>query len=225
MIYSGKVALVTGTSRGLGRLIAEYLLTEGCTVIGWSRGAATIQNANYIHDTVDVTDAVAVRDGMPGHLDYAINNAGLGPSAPALLMDAELARYALLTNLYGTFLVSREAARAMRGGRLVNIGSILARLEPVGASIYAASKAGVETFSGILAKELAGRGVTVNTIGMASYETDMFKALGERGQKYVDALPLPQLATADDVMNVLDFFLSPRSSFITGQTVYLGGVR
>lgn len=224
-LYADKVAVVTGTSRGLGKLIASHLLSEGAEVIGMSRRESDLQHPRYTHAFVDITNARAVRKAMPDHLDILVNNAGLGPSAPALLMDPDVAQDTILTNIYGTFLVSRAAARGMTGGRIVNIGSILTRLEPVGASIYAATKAAVETFSGVLAKELAGRGITVNTIGMASLDTDMFRALGKRGQEYVDALPIQRLATPDDVMNVLDFFLSPRSSFITGQVVYLGGVR
>lgn len=225
MKYEGRVALVTGTSRGLGTLIASHLLNEGAHVMGLSRGPGAIRHARYAHAQVDITDTAALRVavGGLGHVDFLVNNAGLGPSAPVVLMDADLARETILTNLYGTFLVSREAARIMHDGRIVNIGSILARLEPVGASIYAATKAANETFSGVLAKEL--RGTTVNTIGMASIETDMYRSLGDRGPEYVKALPIPRLAEPADVFNVLDFFLSPESALITGQVIYLGGVR
>jgi 3-oxoacyl-[acyl-carrier protein] reductase len=98
-------------------------------------------------------------------------------------------------------------------------------LEPTGASIYAATKAAIDTLSGVMAKEVASKGVTVNTIGMASIETEMFRSLGDKGQQYVDSLPLPRMAEPDDVYNLIDFFCSPRSSFVTGQTIYMGGIR
>jgi 3-oxoacyl-[acyl-carrier protein] reductase len=228
-LYSGKVVVVTGTSRGLGKMIASHFLAQGANVIGLSRSPSDLSGGRYLHETVDITDAKAVQNALAGldHLDILINNAGLGPSSYAVLQDPDEALSAILTNFYGTFLVSRAAARIMikTGGRIVNIGSILAAIEPVGASIYASTKAAIETFSAVLAKEMARRGITVNTLGMASIESEMFSALGEQGQKYVDALPIPRLAEPDDVYNVIDFFCSPRSSFVTGQVVYLGGVR
>jgi 3-oxoacyl-[acyl-carrier protein] reductase len=228
-LYAGKLVVVTGTSRGLGKLIAEHFLSEGANVIGLSRSPSDIRNARYVHQSVDVTDAMQVRQALAGlsKLDILVNNAGVGPVGFAIIMDPDKARDAILTNVYGTFLVSREAIRVMGrvGGRIVNIGSILASLEPVGASIYAATKAAIDTLSGVMAKEVASKGITVNTIGMASIETEMFTALGAKGQEYVAALPLPRMTVPDDVYNLIDFFCSPRSSFVTGQTIYLGGVR
>jgi 3-oxoacyl-[acyl-carrier protein] reductase len=229
MIYAGKLVVVTGTSRGLGKLIAEHFLAEGANVIGMARSEATIRHSRYVHQTVDITDAMQVRSALVGlnKLDILVNNAGVGPVGFAIVMDPDKARDAILTNVYGTFLVSREAIRVMgrAGGRIVNIGSILASLEPTGASIYAATKAAIDTLSGVMAKEVAAKGITVNTIGMASIETEMFRSLGDKGQQYVDSLPLPRMAVPDDVYNLLDFFCSPRSSFVTGQTIYMGGVR
>jgi 3-oxoacyl-[acyl-carrier protein] reductase len=229
-LYGDKVVVVTGTSRGLGKMIAGHFLANGANVIGLSRSSSDIRHEHYVHQTADVTDTQSVHAAIGGlqQMDVLINNAGQGPSSYALLQDAAEAEASILTNFYGTFLVSREACKIMYkngGGRIVNIGSILAAIEPVGASIYAATKAAIETFSGVLAKEVAGRGITVNTIGMASIETEMFAALGKKGEEYVKALPISRLAKPDDVYNVLDFFCSPRSSFITGQVLYLGGIR
>ena len=133
-----------------------------------------------------------------------------------------------MTNLLGPFLVSREAAKLMKrrpGGRIINIGSMAATLEPIGDSIYAASKAGLETLSNVLAKEFAAFGITCNTVAVTAIETDM---LAQLPRATIDAiiakLPVARYAVEDDVFNVVDFFASERSSYVTAQTIYLGGL-
>jgi 3-oxoacyl-[acyl-carrier protein] reductase len=132
------------------------------------------------------------------------------------------------TNLLGTFLVSREAAKIMRKaktGRIVNIGSMAASLEPMGDSLYAACKAAISTLAGVLAKEFGTFGVTCNTLAITAIETDMLNQLPrEKIDEIIAGLPVPRYAEPDDIFNVLDFFASDRSSYITAQTVFLGGV-
>jgi len=143
-------------------------------------------------------------------------------------MPAESAEAMLRTNVLGVFLVSREGAKLMRRagyGRIVNIGSMAAALEPVGDSIYAATKAASMTLTGVLAKELAGYGITVNTLAVSALETDMLRQLPrDQVDRVVAGLPLARMATPEDIFNVLDFFASPESSYVTAQSIFLGGV-
>ena len=225
---------VTGTRKGLGRMIAGHFLDEGARVVGMSRGEASITHASYEHHAVDVGDDVAVRalfagiGRSHGRIDIVVNNAAVLTSIHAMLMPAPRAEEMVRTNFLGAFFVSREAAKLMRKrkfGRIINIGSMAATLEPIGDSVYAAMKTASMTLTAVLAKEFAGYGITVNTLAVTALATDMLDQLPrEKVDAVVAGLPIPRLATPDDIFNVVDFFASPRSSYITAQSVFLGGV-
>lgn len=232
--YREKVALVTGSRRGVGRVIAEHFLAEGGTCIGFSRGPATFEHANYRHYQVDVADSAAVlaafdalRASVPA-LHIVVNNAAVLTSQYAMIMPAAAAQSMVATNLLGTFYVSREAVKLMRKGRwgrIVNISSMAVRLEPAGDSVYAACKAGVSTLANIMAKEFAAMNITCNTLAITAFESDMLDQIPRaKIDAIVQSLPLPRFASSDDIVNVIDFFASERSSYVTAQTVYLGGV-
>ena len=232
--YQGMVVVVTGARKGLGRLLADHFLDEGARVVGVSRGEATITHACYEHHAVDIGEDDAVRAlfsklaRSPGKVDIVVNNAAVLMSIHAMLMPAPRAEEMVRTNFLGGFYVSREAAKLMRKGkfgRIINIGSMAATLEPIGDSVYAATKAASMTLAAVLAKEFAGYGITVNTLAVTALETDMLDQLPrEKVDAVVAGLPIPRFATPDDIFNVVDFFASRRSSYITAQTVFLGGV-
>jgi 3-oxoacyl-[acyl-carrier protein] reductase len=161
-------------------------------------------------------------------VDYLINAAAVASSTYALIMPVAGAEEMMATNILGLLYVSREAAKLMRhdGGRIVNIGSIHARMAPIGASIYAASKSAQATMVQVLSKELASWNVTVNTLALSPIETSMLRKSGtpEVVKAVIDGLTIPRLAEPDDVFNGIDFFVSDRSGFITGQTIYMGGI-
>lgn len=231
--YAGRVAVVTGSRRGLGKMITEHLLHAGARVHGIARGETDFAHPGYVHHQADIGDPAAIEKvfraiAADRRLDYLVNNAGVATSGFAMMLPPSAAREMVLTNLLGTFHVARAAAKLMsrrRQGRIVNIGSIMAVVEPAGGSIYAATKAAVETLSHVLARELAPMGITCNTLGLSVIETDMLDTLSrDLLDKVVASMPIPRAATRNDVMNLLDFFLSDASSYITAQTMYLGGL-
>jgi 3-oxoacyl-[acyl-carrier protein] reductase len=232
--YTGRVVVVTGASRGLGRLLADHFLAQDALVIGVSRSETDLRHPMYEHHATDITDDGAVRNlfvsigRSHGHVEIVVNNAAVLTSIHAMLMPATRAEDMVRTNFLGGLYIAREAAKLMRRrsfGRIIGIGSMASTLEPIGDSVYAAMKAASMTLTGVLAKEFAGYGITVNTVAVSALETDMLGQLPrEKVDAVIAALPIPRLATPDDVFNVIDFFASERSSYVTAQTVFLGGI-
>lgn len=228
-----RVVLVTGSSRGLGRSIAEEFLLRGFKVIGVSRGSSDLVDDRYIHKVADITDAKQVaaifkefrRDRIM--VDTLINNAGVLTSQYALILDPEKAKDMVLTNLWAPFVISREAARVMRRnswGRIVHIGSMAPTLEVPGDSVYAATKQGLITLSNVLAREFSEFGITSNVVGISAFDTDMLAQLPHESLgDALGRLPIPRKATISDIMNVIDFFVSDASDYITAQTIFLAG--
>ncbi len=229
-----RVLLITGTSRGIGRGLAEHFLGRGDIVCGCSRGAATLKHRRYEHHALEVSDEAAVVAMVRavvrrhGRIDALVNNAGIASMNHALLTPAATARDVLATNFHGTFLFCREVAKAMvrrKAGRIVNFSTVATPLRLEGEALYAASKAAVETFTEVLARELGGTGVTVNALGPTPVPTDLVRNVPKaRLQALLARQAIRRFGTVDDIANVLEFFLSPRSDFITGQVLYLGGV-
>jgi len=232
--YDGKVVVVTGASRGIGRMLVDYFLAEGAQVVGMSRGESELEHGSYTHVAVDVSDARAVQLAFAkvakqhSGVDIVVNNAAVLTSQYSMIMPAQNAQEMVDVNLLGTFYVSREAAKLMRKrkrGRIINVGSMAASLEPIGDSIYAACKAGVSTLAGVMSKEFSSFNVTCNTMGVTAIETDMLAQLPrETIDGIIGSLPVPRYAEPDDIFNVVDFFASDRSSYVTAQTVFLGGI-
>ncbi len=229
-----RVILITGTSRGIGRGLADYYLEKGDIVCGCSRAPASFEHPAYTHFELDVSDESAVIAMVrtvvrkQGKIDGLLNNAGIASMNHALLSTAATAQSIFATNFHGTFLFCREVAKAMvrrKTGRIVNFATVATPLRLEGESLYAASKAAVESFTQVLARELGPAGVTVNAIGPTPVPTDLIKSVPKAK---MDALlarqAIQRFGAISDVINVVDFFLSPQSDFVTGQVIYLGGV-
>ncbi len=231
---TSRVILITGTSRGIGRALAEYFLKSGATVCGCSRGPATLKHRRYAHWSLEVADEAAVvamvREVVRRHgrIDALLNNAGIAAMNHALLTPAATAQALFATNFHGTFLFCREVAKAMvraKAGRIVNFTTVATPLRLEGEALYAASKAAVESFTQVLARQLGGTGVTVNAVGPTPVPTDLIKNVPEaKMQALLARQAIRRFGTVDDVANVVEFFLAPRSEFVTGQVLYLGGV-
>ncbi|CAH2922448.1 MAG: Oxidoreductase, short-chain dehydrogenase/reductase family [uncultured Paraburkholderia sp.] len=232
--FYAPITLITGTRKGIGLHLAEHYLSRGHRVIGCSRQPAEFDHPHYEHVLADVADesaVVALSSHVRRHyggLDHLINNAGIASMNHSLLTPAATARRIVETNLIGTFLLSREAAKLMKGrtrGRIVNFSTVARPLKLGGEAIYASSKAAVESLTSIMAHELASYDITVNAVGPTPVDTDLTRAVPkDKMQALLDRQAIRRYGTFDDVSNVVDFFLSERSSFITGQTVFLGGV-
>jgi 3-oxoacyl-[acyl-carrier protein] reductase len=229
-----RVFLITGTSRGIGRGLAEYYLAKGDIVCGCSRAPASFDHQNYSHFELDVSNEGAVVAMVRaitrthGRIDGLLNNAGIASMNHALLSTTATAQAIFATNFHGTFLFCREVAKTMvrrKTGRIVNFATVATPLRLEGESLYAASKAAVESFTEVLARELGPTGVTVNAVGPTPVPTDLIKSVP---RAKMDALlarqAIRRFGAISDVINVVDFFLLPQSDFITGQIIYLGGV-
>jgi 3-oxoacyl-[acyl-carrier protein] reductase len=228
------VTLVTGARKGIGRFLAERYLAQGHTVYGCSREASDLQAEDYHHACLDVADEKAVRRLMSqvrkdaGRLDHLVNNAGIASMNHAMLTPGSTVEQVFSTNVLGTFLFCREAAKLMQtqgAGRIVNFISVASPLQLEGEAVYAASKSAVQTLTQILAREFAPMGITVNAIGPTPVATDLIRAVPkDKIEQLLARQAIHRLGTFEDVANVVDFYLRPESGFVTGQSLFLGGV-
>lgn len=229
-----QVVVITGTRKGIGRHLAEHFVRRGAVVEGCSRSAPDWQLDNYTHHRVDVADEAQVKSMLSsirkrlGRLDVLINNAGVASMNHALLTPAATVEHIMATNVLGTFLFCREAAKLMRKrrfGRIINLSTVAVPLKLEGEAIYAASKSAVVTLTQILARELADFGITCNAVGPTPIETDLIRNVPkDKIDLIIEQLSIKRLGRFEDVSNVIDFFVKPESDYITGQVIYLGGV-
>ena len=229
-----KSIVITGTRKGIGLFLAETFLERGWNVIGCSRGASDLTHDRYSHFELDVSDERAVVKMMQsvrrshGGVDALLNNAGIASMNHALLTPGSTMERVFATNVFGTFLFCREAAKLMgrrKSGRIVNFATVATPLKLEGEAVYAASKAAVVSLTEVLAREVAPLGITVNAVGPTPVPTDLVGAVPEEKMTaLIGRQAIQRYGTMDDVLNVCDFFLDDRSDFITGQTIYLGGV-
>ena len=243
MLLSGKVALVTGGSRGIGRAIAIRLAAEGAKVaVNYAGNKAAAEEVKAIIEKqggtahliqADVSDASAACEMVErihaelGGLDILVNNAGITRDTLLIRMRDEDFDAVIGTNLKGVYACTKAAAKIMtkqRSGRIVNLSSVVGEIGNIGQTNYAAAKAGVIGFTKAAAKEFAARGITVNAVAPGFIDTDMTAVLKDSiREKLIENIPLGVLGKPEHVADAVIFLVSDAASYITGQTLNVDG--
>jgi 3-oxoacyl-[acyl-carrier protein] reductase len=236
----GKIALVTGASRGIGKAIATQLAQQGATVIGTAtseNGAQAI--SDYLSEfggkgfALNVTDKESVDSTIKaineayGGIDILVNNAGITRDNLLMRMKDDEWQDIIDTNLTSIFTLSKAVLRGMmkkRFGRIVNIGSVVGSAGNAGQANYAAAKAGVIGFSKSMAREVASRGITINVVAPGFIDTDMTKALTDDQKEAIfKDIPANRLGEPDEIAATVAFLVSDGAAYITGETIHVNG--
>lgn len=239
----GKIALVTGSSRGIGRAIALRLAKDGYDIAVNYAGnleaaektaseiaALGVTAKIYKADTSKIDEVKAMFKEIRkdfGGLDVLVNNAGVVDDAYLLMVNQESLARSLAINVRGYINCAQQAALRMAGagkGVIINISSVSSVIAVEGQTVYSATKGAVNSMTATMAKELAPRGIRVNAVAPGFIGTDMLKSIPEDlAQKYIDAIPMKKFGTAEDVANVVSSLCSDGFSYMTGQVIVLDG--
>lgn len=232
-----KVMLITGTSKGIGKYLAEYYIEHGYIVIGCSRSnppGVLLSAKDYLHFQADVTQEEDIKkiiidiDKKYNHLDILINNVGAASMNHFLLTPKATIDKLFKINYISAFMVSQEAAKLMmrnKWGRIINFSTVAVPLLIEGEAVYASIKSAIETLTMIIAKELKPFGITCNAIGPAPIETDLIKNVPkDKIRQILIKLPSKRLGQFEDVSNMIDPLISESGDSITGQIMYMGGL-
>ncbi|WP_045958260.1 3-oxoacyl-ACP reductase FabG [Xenorhabdus poinarii] len=239
MSFDGKIALVTGASRGIGRAIAELLAERGACVVGTAtseKGAEAIsvflgnKGKGFV---LNVTNSESIENTLSniraefGEIDILVNNAGITRDNLLMRMKDDEWQDIIDTNLSSIFRLSKAVMRAMmkkRYGRIISIGSVVGTMGNAGQANYTAAKAGVIGFSKSLAREVASRGITVNVVAPGFIETDMTRALTDEQRAGISAaIPANRLGDAKEIASAVAFLASDEAAYITGETLHVNG--
>lgn len=229
-----KAIVITGSSKGIGKYLSEQLLKDGYYVYGCSRGESTIDHKNYHHFEVNlnceksILNMFRVIRKSNNQLYGLINNAGVASMNHVVLTPTSTVEKLFNINFRATFVCSREASKIMKNfntGRIINFSTIAVPISLEGESVYAASKAAVESFTKTLSKEVSNYGITVNLIGPNPIKTNLIKNVQDNKlKKVIDMQTIKRFGKFEDVLNIVNFYLSRNSDMITAQKIYLGGV-
>ena len=243
MDFKGKVALITGSSRGIGKSVATNLASKGAyVVINYTSNEQAAQNVkDEIESTggtceirgFDVSSSAQVNEHIDsiindhGELNFLVNNAGITRDGLLMRMKEEDWDAVINVNLKGVFNCTKAAAKYMikqKSGRIVNISSVVGEMGNPGQSNYSATKAGIIGFTKSVSREHASRNITVNSITPGFIETDITSELSEKVKEYyLGQIPLGRFGSPEDVSGVVSFLLSDEASYITGEVIRVNG--
>ena len=241
-MLQNQIALITGTSRGIGKAIALKLGKDGATVIGTATTDEGVKSiSNYLSEAgikgkgiiLNVNDTDQIKNLFTeirkefGEVTILVNNAGITRDDLLVRMKDEKWDEVIGTNLKAIFRLSREVLRSMmmaRSGRIINIASIVGSTGNAGQSNYAAAKAGILGLSKSLAREVGSRNITINCVAPGFVDTDMTRALSEKQQQdLLQHIPLKRLGEPEDIASAVAFLASPSAGYITGATLHVNG--
>lgn len=240
MNLENQIALVTGASRGIGKAIAETLADAGAMVIGTATSESGAEKiTQYLSSKggrglcLNVADDASIKDVIKtikddcGNISILVNNAGITRDNLLMMMKDDQWNEIIQTNLTSVFKMSKAVVRPMmkaRGGRIINIASVVGLTGNAGQTNYSAAKAGILGFSKSLAREIGSRHITVNTVAPGFIDTDMTRELPEEQREaLVSQIPLKKLGDPQDIANAVLFLASPEASYITGETLNVNG--
>jgi len=242
MSIEGKVALVTGATRGIGKAIASNLAAQGAVVIGTAtsdKGAETI--SAYLQEAgnkgtgmvLDVSDSASVEAVLKriqadfGAIEILVNNAGITKDNILMRMKDEEWDGVINTNLNSIYRLVKGCLRGMtkaRWGRIVNVSSVVASMGNAGQTNYAAAKSGMEGFTRALAREVGSRNITVNSVAPGFIDTDMTSGLADEHKQNLQAqIPMSRLGQPEEVAAVVGFLASDAAAYVTGDTIHVNG--
>jgi 3-oxoacyl-[acyl-carrier protein] reductase len=238
----GRISLVTGASRGIGRAIARALALEGATVFVGARDEAKLaevareiadQGGKAVAVALDVADRASVDAALQkvleaqGRLDHLVNNAGITRDNLLLRMKKEEWDQVIATNLTGTYLCTQAVLKPLlkqRSGRIVNVTSVVGLTGNAGQANYAASKAGIIGFTKAVAREVASRSITVNAVAPGFIDTDMTAAMTDKARESLaSSIPLGRVGRPEDIASAVAFLVSDAAAYITGQVLGVDG--
>ena len=228
-----KNIITTGISKGIGESLCKYYSNDN-KVYGISRNKYEANNVNIMHFQCDLVDENQIRKTVKdivkecGLIDVLINNAALLKTLPISLMSDKDIKDIVSVNLLGVIFMTKYVIRHMtraKAGRIINISSMAPKLSVVGDSVYAATKAGLESFSKVINKESHGANITVNNIGVSAVHTGMLNQIvNDNPDVILKLIPHGKLATVETIVKLIEYFCDDDCLDIGGQTVYLGGI-
>jgi 3-oxoacyl-[acyl-carrier protein] reductase len=230
------IVLITGTRTGIGKALATHFLGLGHTVVGCSRKPSAIDHPHYSHHEVDLTDSKRIKSmcrairAEHGHLDAAVNNAGIASMNHFMMTPDEMSRRIFDVNFFAVLNCCRETVKLLQKSQepapaILNVSTVAVPWALEGQLVYSASKAAVEQLTRVMSKELADFDIRVNGIGLPPVDTVLTRTVAK---EKIDALigrqTVKRMCTIEDIVGPVEFLVSRESGFVTGETIFLGGV-